>query len=100
MTDPPRYTKLVEWSDKDAAFVGWCPGVIGRCCHGPDEVEVYRQLCDIVNDWVDIARRDGRPLPKQAPIVQINQAYFDSWNDPEEDAAWAYLQDDAEQELK
>jgi len=33
------------------------------CCHGDDEVEVYRQLCEIVAEWVEIARQDGKPLP-------------------------------------
>lgn len=50
MTDSARYVKIVEWSDADGAFVGQCPGVIGPCCHGPDEAEVYRELCDIVDD--------------------------------------------------
>lgn len=63
MTDAARYIKIVEWSDEDGAFVGQCPGVIGPCCHGSDETEVYRQLCRIVEDWLDLARRDGRALP-------------------------------------
>ena len=44
MTDAARYVKIVEWSDADGAFVGQCPGVIGPCCHGSDEAEVYRVL--------------------------------------------------------
>ncbi len=63
MTDSARYVKIVEWSDADNAFVGQCPGVIGPCCHGPDEAEVYRQLCQIVEDWVAILRQDGQSLP-------------------------------------
>ena len=63
MTDASRYIKIVEWSDEDGAFIGHCPGIIGPCCHGPDEVEVYRQLCEIVEDWIELAHRDGRPLP-------------------------------------
>lgn len=63
MTGAARYVKIVEWSDEDGAFVGQCPGVIGPCCHGPDEVEVYRQLCAIVAEWVEIAEQDGIPLP-------------------------------------
>lgn len=63
MTDTARYIKLVEWSEEDQAFVGQCPGIIGPCCHGEDEVEVYRQLCEIVEDWIKIAQRDGLPLP-------------------------------------
>jgi predicted RNase H-like HicB family nuclease len=63
MTGTARYTKIVEWSDEDGAFVGQCPGVIGPCCHGLDEVEVYRELCQVVTEWVEIAERDGTPLP-------------------------------------
>jgi predicted RNase H-like HicB family nuclease len=63
VTESARYVKLVEWSDEDGVFVGQCPGIIGPCCHGDDEVEVYRELCEIVAEWVEVARREGRPLP-------------------------------------
>ena len=63
MKDSARYVKIVEWSDEDGAFVGQCPGIIGPCCHGPDEAEVYRELCEIVEEWVILMQRDGRPLP-------------------------------------
>jgi len=63
MTQSARYVKIVEWSDEDEAFVGQCPGIIGPCCHGEDEVEVYRTLCQIVEDWIAIAQQEGKPLP-------------------------------------
>ena len=63
MTDAARHVKLVEWSEEDEAFVGRCPGLVGPCCHGSDEVDVYRQLCAIVAEWIEIAHREGRPLP-------------------------------------
>lgn len=63
MSRADQYVKIVEWSDEDGAFVGQCPGIIGPCCHGPDEVEVYRELCAIVAEWVAVAEQDGTPLP-------------------------------------
>ena len=63
MNDSARYIKLVEWSEEDQCFVGQCPGIIGPCCHGDDESEVYTQLCEIVEDWVQNLLRDGLPLP-------------------------------------
>ena len=48
---------------EDGVFVGQCPGVIGPCCHGPDEVEVYRELCGIVEEWLEIATQDGITSP-------------------------------------
>jgi predicted RNase H-like HicB family nuclease len=63
MTASARYIKIVEWSDEDGVFVGQCPGVIGPCCHGTDEVEVYRELCEIVSEWLELSIQDGTPLP-------------------------------------
>ena len=63
MNESARYIKLVEWSEEDQCFVGQCPGIIGPCCHGDDESEVYTQLCEIVEEWVQNLLRDGLPLP-------------------------------------
>jgi predicted RNase H-like HicB family nuclease len=63
MNPADRYVKIVEWSDADGAFVGQCPGIISPCCHGTDEVGVYQELCTIVAEWIEIAERDGTPLP-------------------------------------
>jgi predicted RNase H-like HicB family nuclease/predicted RNA binding protein YcfA (HicA-like mRNA interferase family) len=61
--DSDRYVKIVEWSEEDECYVGQCPGIIGPCCHGEDEVAVYAELCRIVDEWVDIMRNRGGPLP-------------------------------------
>lgn len=63
MKESARYVKIVEWSDEDQSFVGQCPGIIGPCCHGDDEAAVYRELCEIVDEWIDALVRDGKPLP-------------------------------------
>jgi predicted HicB family RNase H-like nuclease len=58
-----RFLKIVEWSDEDQCYVGSVPGWIGPCCHGDDEAEVYKELCDVVAEWIDIYEKEGRPLP-------------------------------------
>jgi predicted HicB family RNase H-like nuclease len=58
-----RYLKVVEWSDKDGCFVGRCPVLFHGGCHGDDEAAVYRQLCHIAEEWVEIIESDGKPLP-------------------------------------
>jgi predicted RNase H-like HicB family nuclease len=63
MNESARYIKIVEWSDEDQCFVGQCPGIVGPCCHGQNEAEVYVELCQIVDEWIEIYRQDGRPLP-------------------------------------
>ena len=57
MIESAKYIKIVEWSDEDECFIGYCPGIIGPCCHGDDEVEVYRQLCEIVDEVLEHAQK-------------------------------------------
>ena len=63
MTDSARYVKIVQWSNEDGVFVGQCPGLIGPCCHGSDEAAVYRELCQVVDEWIAQLHKEGRPLP-------------------------------------
>lgn len=63
MKDSARYLKIVEWSEDDQCFIGQCPGLIGPCCHGDDETQVYAELCQIVEEWLDILKRDQQLLP-------------------------------------
>lgn len=63
MRESANYVKIVEWSDQDNCFIGQCPGIIGPCCHGDDEAQVYTELCQIVDEWIDIMKKDGKPLP-------------------------------------
>ena len=72
MKNSALYVKLVEWSDEDQYFVGQCPGIIGPCCHGDDEAQVYAALCQIVEEWVTLMNREGKPLPP--PTVGKNVA--------------------------
>lgn len=63
MNERAHYVKIVEWSDEDQCFVGQCPGVIGPCCHGDNEAQVYAELCQIVGEWIEMLKKDGKPLP-------------------------------------
>ena len=63
MQDSARYVKIVEWSEDDQCFVGQCPGIVGPCCHGDDEAQVYLELCQIVDEWIDILNNEGKALP-------------------------------------
>lgn len=72
MTGSAKYIKIVEWSDEDKCFIGYCPGIIGPCCHGDDEIEVYRELCQIVDEWLEIAKEENKKLPP--PTIGRNLA--------------------------
>jgi predicted RNase H-like HicB family nuclease len=63
MRDSARYAKIVEWSDEDQCFVGSSPGLVYGGCHGQDERAVFEELCQVVEEAIEILHRDGRPLP-------------------------------------
>ncbi len=43
--------------------MGSAPPLVGRCCHGPTEANVLRQLKRIVDDWVRLADTERVALP-------------------------------------
>ena len=59
-----RYAKFVEWSDEDQCFIGRCPELTLGGVHGSDEAKVYAELCEVVEEWIELLHKDGVPLPE------------------------------------
>ena len=78
MKESARYVKLVEWSDEDQCFVGQCPGIVGPCCHGPDEAQVYAELCQIVNEWIEILKKEEKPFPPPTAGKNVAKKLLDA----------------------
>ncbi len=64
MKKSDRYLKIVEWSEEDQCYVGTCPGLMFGGIHGDDEANVYKELSQAVEEWIEIYEQDGEPLPK------------------------------------
>ena len=58
------YIKVVEWSDEDQCFIGRCPELTLGGVHGSDEAKVYAELCEVVEEWIELLHKDGVPLPE------------------------------------
>jgi len=63
MKESALYAKIVEWSEEDQCFVGSAPGLVYGGCHGDDEKEVFHQLCQIVDEIIDLYHKEGKRLP-------------------------------------
>ena len=63
MKDSTRYVKIVEWSDEDNCYVGSSPGLLYGGCHGADEQAVFNELCQIVEETIQLLHDEGKPLP-------------------------------------
>ncbi len=58
-----NYLKIVQWSEEDGCYVGTCPGLVRGGVHGVDEASVYRELCGMVEEAIELYGVDGKPLP-------------------------------------
>jgi predicted RNase H-like HicB family nuclease len=63
MRESARYVKIVEWSEEDQCFVGSCPGLFYGGCHGDDEKAVFAELCEIVEETIELYKKDKKQLP-------------------------------------
>jgi len=63
MKDSARYAKIIEWSEEDQCYVGSAPGLIYGGCHGDNERQVFEELCQIVEEAIELYRKDGKTLP-------------------------------------
>jgi predicted RNase H-like HicB family nuclease len=59
-----EFLKVVQWSMEDGCYVGACPGVLRGGVHGDDETAVYKELCEVVAETIELYKSDARPLPK------------------------------------
>lgn len=61
-----RYAKFVEWNDEDGCFIGRCPELFDGGVHGNDEAKVYKELCDLAEEWIELLHRDKTDLPESS----------------------------------
>ena len=64
MSEGDKYVKLVEWSDEDSCFIGSCPELLIGGCHGNDPRSVFNELCEIIEETIELYKQDSKPLPK------------------------------------
>lgn len=59
-----HYAKFVEWSDEDECFIGRCPELMLGGVHGDNEAKVYAELCQAVEEMIELIHADGHELPE------------------------------------
>jgi len=62
MKTSDKYHKWVEWSEEDQVYIGKCPDLITGI-HGNDPQQVYRDLCEVIEDVIHQFDSEKRPLP-------------------------------------
>ncbi len=72
MKTSDRYHKWVEWSEEDQTYLGKCPDLITGI-HGDDPVQLYSELCEIIDEVIEQLDTSGMPLPKSRvhPMTEV-----------------------------
>jgi hypothetical protein len=72
MKPSDKYHKWVEWSEEDQTYLGKCPDLITGI-HGDDPLQVYGDLCEVVEEVIQHFQSEGRPLPlpKVRPMQEV-----------------------------
>ena len=58
-----QFHKWVEWSEEDQVYIGKCPDLITGI-HGDNPINVYRDLCEVVEEIIHHFVSEGRTLPR------------------------------------
>jgi hypothetical protein len=53
----------VEWNEEDQTYLGKCPDLITGI-HGDDPVQLYGELCEVVEEVLQQLSISKKPLPK------------------------------------
>ncbi len=64
MKTSDKYLKIVQWSKEDKCYVGTCPGLMYGGIHGDDEVKVYKELSQAVEEIIDLYKKDKKKFPE------------------------------------
>ena len=67
-----RYHKWIEWNEDDQTYVGCCPDVMTGI-HGSDPVQLYGELCDVVDEVLAALKVSGHcsPEPLTRPMREV-----------------------------
>ncbi len=58
-----NYLKVVEWSEEDQCYIGTSPGLIIGGVHGRDEAKVFTELCNAIDEAIELLQKNGSALP-------------------------------------
>jgi predicted RNase H-like HicB family nuclease len=58
-----KYEVIIYWSDEDNAFIAEVPELPGCMADGPTKAKALAAADRVSREWIDTARKLGRPIP-------------------------------------
>ncbi len=63
-----HYSMIIQWDNEDNIYVVSIPELKVRT-HGKTYEEAIKNAQEVIELWLEVARREGRPIPPPQPIT-------------------------------
>jgi predicted RNase H-like HicB family nuclease len=67
--DEKHYSMIIQWNDEDEIYIISVPELPGAKTHGKTYEEAIKNALEVIELWIDAAKKDGRPIPP--PMVAV-----------------------------
>jgi predicted RNase H-like HicB family nuclease len=58
-----HYSVNIQWSDRDQTYLVNVPELPGCHTHGDTYEEALKNALEVIELWIEAAKKDGRPIP-------------------------------------
>jgi predicted RNase H-like HicB family nuclease len=66
-----EYPIQIAWSPEDGSYIAMALQLDGCMADGATPEEAVANLRVIINEWVEVAKEDGRPIPEPMTVLDI-----------------------------
>jgi len=60
---PIQYSIVIQWSDRNEAYLANVPELPGCHTHGDTYQEALNNALEVIELWIEAAEKDGLPIP-------------------------------------
>jgi predicted RNase H-like HicB family nuclease len=60
---PIQYSIIIQWSDRNNAYLVNVPELPGCHTHGDTYQEALQNALEVIELWIEAAEKDGLPIP-------------------------------------
>lgn len=64
-----HYSMTIQWDSEDKIYIISIPELPGAKTHGKTYEEAIKNALEVIEIWIDAAKKDGRPIPP--PLVAV-----------------------------
>ena len=67
--NPQHYSMVIRWDPRDDIYIVDVPELSGCRTHGKTYEEAIKNALEVIELWIDDARKSGEPVPP--PMVAV-----------------------------